>query len=217
MRDCSPGFEARLVAQRNGADLCYAVHADGLVLLATPSGREAASDLILRLLQHGATCVAREEYVIIKKKTLSKDEKKDLKSLLDVCTAFGVSFADYNSKASDSAPKINLNLTRSRRWRRGDAASLQRRRCSRQRAHTPREGVIVTASFRAGRRECRRHDLRPRPLGSFARVDHRRRLGPGAVGKTGSSVPTSTLRRLVRNAAVGRADRVRIGVGTKGR
>ena len=99
VRDCSPGFEARLVEQRQGADLCYAVHADGLVLLATPSGREAASDLILRLLQRGATCVAKEDYVILKKKTLSKDEKKDLKSLLDVCTAFGVSFADYNSKA----------------------------------------------------------------------------------------------------------------------
>ena len=98
VRDCSPGFEQRLVAQRNGADLCYAVHADGLVLLATPSGREAASDLILRLLQHGATCIAKEDYVVIRKKTLSKDEKKDLKSLLDVCTAFGVSFADYNSK-----------------------------------------------------------------------------------------------------------------------
>ena len=111
VRDCSPGFERRLVAQRNGADLCYAVHADGLVLLATPSGREAASDLILRLLQHGATCIAKEDYVIIKKKTLSKDEKKDLKSLLDVCTAFGVSFADYNSKASDSASSLNLNLT----------------------------------------------------------------------------------------------------------
>ena len=27
VRDCSSGFERRLVAQRNGADLCYAVHA----------------------------------------------------------------------------------------------------------------------------------------------------------------------------------------------
>ena len=60
---------------------------------------------------HGATCIAKEDYVVIRKKTLSKDEKKDLKSLLDVCTAFGVSFADYNSKASDSASSLNLNLT----------------------------------------------------------------------------------------------------------
>ena len=37
--------------------------------------------------------------------------------MLDVCTAFGVSFADYNSKASDSASKMNLNLTLRRRWR----------------------------------------------------------------------------------------------------
>ena len=146
VRDCSPGFEQRLVAQRNGADLCYAVHADGLVLLATPSGREAASDLILRLLQHGASCVAKEDYVVIRKKTLSKDEKKDLKSLLDVCTAFGVSFADYNSKASDSASSLTLNVTWSRRWRRGDAASLRRRRCGPMRVYAPRERVAVAAT-----------------------------------------------------------------------
>ena len=32
--------------------------------------------------------------MIIKKEDIIKRRKKDLKSLLDVCTAFGVSFAD---------------------------------------------------------------------------------------------------------------------------
>ena len=72
-RDCSPGFEARLVAQRNGADLCYAVHADGFVLL-TPSTKPR-----VRLdpdLQRGAACIATEDYVIIKKKLYRRTRRR---------------------------------------------------------------------------------------------------------------------------------------------
>ena len=79
-------------------------------------------------------------------------------------------------QASDSAPKMNLNLTWSRRWR---ATPPRRRRCSRQRAQSaPRDGVVPT---RAGR-------PRLRPVGAERRVLIKRRprsrggRGPDPVG-----------------------------------
>jgi hypothetical protein len=46
---------------------------------------------------------------------------------------------------------MNLNLTRSPRWRLHETASPRRRRCCRQRAHAPHEGVAVVS------RRCRSH------------------------------------------------------------
>ena len=99
------------------------------------------------------------------------------------CGAFVSGFASISrndsgnatSAASDSEQKMNLNVTRSPRWRLHETASPRRRRCSRQRAHAPH----ATASF-----------------------PHRPHVGPAGVvplrrtwweGRTGSSGRSSRL------------------------
>ena len=55
---------------------------------------------------------------------------------------------------------MNLNVTRSPRWRLHETASPRRRRCCRQRAHAPpRDGVVPT---QATRRTCRSGTAAPR-------------------------------------------------------
>jgi hypothetical protein len=87
----------------------------------------------------------------------------------------------YHFLASDSAPKMNLNLTWSRRWRRGDAASLRRRRCGRMGVYAPRERVAVVSRRRRSHR--RETTCRDGPLSSTRRrTGASRRRGEVLVG-----------------------------------
>ena len=120
------GFEVRLIEERGDADLCYAISAEGLVLLVAPGGRAAASDIILKLLKAGASCdapdawrlrglkvqSATEDYAALRKASCSQNERRDLKALLDVCTSFGVSSADHNAKAVVNAGGTTFDRTR---------------------------------------------------------------------------------------------------------
>ena len=71
----------------------------------------------------------------------------------------------FKAAASDSAPKMNLNLSGSRRWRRCDATPPRRRRCGRQRAYAPRERAAVVSRWRRSHRrlvDCSGREKRPR-------------------------------------------------------